>query len=346
LRRTGNQRRDAVRRALTVGGLVLLAGCGGSGSAGRGDGTAASGVRWLHFKHLRDVVDLTGPRRDRRLTVTTSRRLFLLDPGGTVRSFARGPGGYRAAGAEPYIALSPAASASGGCSFGRDAVYALGLGAAPGVVRIDRRGRARRFADLPGGETPKGIVFDDVGSFGHGLLVTGTAAGRSEIFVIDCRGRVRTLTRTAPRLEGGIAVAPQSFGSYGGRLIAPDENSGHVIAIDARGAARTIADAGLPTGGDIGIESAGFVPAGLGRTGMAYLADRGVPGNKHPGTDSILRLTATALRRAGVATGDLLIASEGGAKTISVRCRATCTVRHVADGPAVTHGEGHIVFAP
>jgi hypothetical protein len=350
----GNQRRDAVRGALMVAGLVLLAGCGASGSASRGAGPAASGVRWMHFKHLHDVVDLTGPRGDGRLTVTTSRRLFLLRRDGTVNSFARGPGGYRAAaGDEPYIALSPAGSARGGCSFGRDAVYALGLGLHPGVVRIDRRGRARRFADLPADETPKGIAFDGVGRFGHALLVTGTAAGtaagavaKSVIFTIDCRGRVRTLTRTAPRLEGGIVVAPPSFGSYAGRLIASDENSGHVIAIDARGAARTIADAGLPTGGDIGIESAGFVPAGLGRRGMAYLADRGVPGNKHPGTDSVLGLTATALRRAGVAAGDLMIASEGGAQTISVRCRATCTVRHVADGPAVTHGEGHIVFAP
>jgi hypothetical protein len=154
------------------------------------------------------------------------------------------------------------------------------------------------------------------------------------------------LTRTAPRLEGGIAVAPASFGSYAGQLIAADENSGRVIAIDGRGAARTIADSGLPTGGDIGIESAGFVPSGLGPAGMAYLADRGVPGNKHPGTDSVLGLSATALRQAGIAPGDLLIASEGGAKTISVRCGTACTVRHVADGPAVTHGEGHIVFAP
>jgi hypothetical protein len=28
-----------------------------------------------------------------------------------------------------------------------------------------------------------------------------------------------------------------------------------------------------------------------------------------------------------------------------VRCSNTCTVRHIADGPAVAHGEGHIVFA-
>jgi hypothetical protein len=213
-------------------------------------------------------------------------------------------------------------------------------------VTVDRYGRSRRFADLPTGETPKGIAFDEVGRFGHSLLVTGADHGKTDVFALDCRGGIRTVTRAAPRVEGGIAIAPRSFGRYAGQLIAPDENSGKVIAIDARGAARTIASSGLPTGGDIGIESAGFVPTRLGRAGAAYVADRGVPGNPHPGTDSILMLRATALARAGVAAGDLLIASEGGGKTIAVRCRTRCTVRHVADGPSVAHVEGHIVFGP
>jgi hypothetical protein len=294
------------------------------------------------------VVDLTGPRRSGELTVTAAGQLFLFRPGGALSAFARGPNGYRAgAGDEPYIALAPAGRQRGaGCSFGRDAVYALSLGSQPGVVMVDRYGRSRRFADLPTGETPKGIAFDEVGRFGHSLLVTGADHGKTDVVALDCRGGVRTVTRAAPRLEGGIAIAPRSFKRYAGQLIAPDENSGRVIAIDARGATRTIASSGLPTGGDIGIESAGFVPRGLGRAGAAYVADRGVPGNPHPGTDSILMLGATALARAGVAAGDLLIASEGGGKTIAVRCRTTCTVRHIADGPTVAHVEGHIVFAP
>jgi hypothetical protein len=340
--------RIAARHSLTLASiLVLMAGCGASGSLSRTGGQASSGLRWLRFTHLRDVVDLTGPRHDGRLTVTTSRSLFLLRPGGTPSPFARGAGGYRAAaGAEPYIALSPARRPRASCSYGRDAVYALGLGKQPGVVTIDRRGRALRFADLPRDETPKGIAFDDVGRFGGRLLVTGAAKGKAQVFAVDCRGGVRTVTRTAPRVEGGVVVAPRTFGSYGGQLIAPDENSGRVIAIDSHGGVRTIANSGLPTGGDIGIESAGFVPAHLGRGGRAYLADRGVPGNPHPGTDSILALTTAAQARAGVAPGDLLIATEGGAKTISVRCRKACAVRHLADGPSVTHGEGHIVFTP
>jgi hypothetical protein len=280
--------------------------------------------------------------------VSAAGRLSLLRPGRAFSAFARGPGGYQAgAGDEPYIALSPAKRPrSAGCSFGRDALYVLSLGSRPGVVVVDARGRARRFAELPAGETPKGIAFDEVGRFGHRLLATGATGSKTDLFILDCRGHVRTLTGSAPRLEGGITVAPGSFGRYAGELIAPDENSGHVIAIDSHGTARTVASSGLPTGGDVGVESAGFVPPGFGSADAAYLADRGVPGNAHPGTDSILMLRGTALARVGVATGDLLIASEGGAQTIAVRCRETCTVRHIADGPTVTHGEGHIVFGP
>lgn len=336
-----------MRCALVVALLVLLAGCGSSGTPSR-EAKQAVGAHWLSFRHVQGVVDLTGPRQDGRLTVTAAGRLSLLRPGGALSAFARGLGGYEAgAGDEPYIALSPTNRPRGaGCSFGLDALYALSLGSRPAVIVVDARGRARRFAELPAGETPKGIAFDYVGRFGHRLLVTGATGGKTDIFILDCRGHVRTLTGSAPRLEGGITVAPRSFGRYAGELIAPDENSGHVIAIDSRGAAQTIASSGLPTGGDIGIESAGFVPPGFGRTDAAFLADRGVPGNSHPGTDSILTLRGTALARVGVAAGDLLIASEGGAQTIAVRCRRTCTVRHIADGPTVTHGEGHIVFGP
>ena len=101
---------------------------------------------------------------------------------------------------------------------------------------------------------------------------------------------------------------------------------------------------GLATGGDIGVESVGFVPARFGPRGAAFLADRGTPGNPHPGTDSILTLAGDAILRAGVRSGDLLVATEGGADTIVVRCRRTCTADRIADGPTVAHAEGHIVF--
>jgi hypothetical protein len=82
------------------------------------------------------------------------------------------------------------------------------------------------------------------------------------------------------------------------------------------------------------------------RSGAAFLADRGVPGNPHPGTDSILRLSGAQLRAAGVRAGDLLVATEASANTVAIRCRKgkRCGVRAIGDGPSVTHAEGHIAF--
>ena len=67
----------------------------------------------------------------------------------------------------------------------------------------------------------------------------------------------------------------------------------------------------LPHGGDIGLESAGFVPRGFGVGDAAYLADRFSKGNRHPGTDSILRLPGQELANAGVLPGDLLVGDRG-----------------------------------
>jgi hypothetical protein len=300
---------------------------------------------WVPLLHLPGVVDLSGPRRDGSLTVAAGGQLFLFDPTSGLRAFALGPGGYvTSPGAEAYLAVAHGRRVRGAhCVFRSDDVYALEV-TPPGVVAIDVNGRARPFVSLPAGAFPNGITFDDVGRFGRRLLVTAGVEGTTNLYAIDCRGRVRTVAERAPRVEGGMAVAPRSFGRYAGQLIAPDEIGGGIVAIDARGRSSMVVDSGLPSGGDIGVESVGFVPPRFGTRGMALLADRGTPGNPHPGTDSILALPGGALVDAGVRAGDLLVATEGGADTIAVRCRHACMVRRVADGSAAAHPEGHIVF--
>jgi hypothetical protein len=317
------------------------------GSASCAGNASAREASWAPFARIPSVVDVSPPRADGRLTVAVAGRLGLLRVGGALSPFARGSRGYATTTGEAYIALSIGARLPGArCAFARDDVYALDPSARPGVIRIDASGRARRVADLPAGSFPNGIAFDGSGTFGHRLLVTaGVGRGTAALYSLDCRNRRRTVAARIPIVEGGIAVAPRSFGRFGGQLIAPDELSGRLIAIDARGRARTLARSGLPAGGDIGVESVGFAPAGFDRT-VALLADRGVPGNPHPGTDTILGVAGAALQRAGVRAGDLLAATEGGAITVAVRCgRRACAVRRVAHGPAVAHAEGHIVFA-
>jgi hypothetical protein len=302
---------------------------------------------WRVWRSARGVVDIVGPRSDGRFVVAARGRLFLLRPRtGRLSPYPSRGEAYRGnPKLEPYIAVAGPApeAAAGRCSLPRDTVYAIEPAGRTGVVAVAPGGRVRRFAEIRGVKTLNGIVFDSVGRFGGGLLVVGlTADDHGALIRVDCHGRTRTLTRSAPHLEGGLAMAPATFGDLAGDLIAPDELDGRLLALAPDGSVRDVAALGQPAGGDIGVESLGFVPSAR---ADAYLADRRVPGNANPGHDAILRLTADALRAAGVLPGDLLATLEGGGKTIAVRCAATCSVSEVATAPAGTHAEGSISFA-
>jgi hypothetical protein len=323
----------AVATALAACGAA--AGTGTTGSTGSPAASTGSVAHWTAFAHVGRPLDVVGPRAGGGLVVAAAGRLQLLSTSGRVTGFApayRSPGGE-----EPYIALAPAA----GCF--RAPVYALRLKAGRGVVAIGAGGRVSRLATLTARGLLSGIAFDTTGAFGHRLLVTISSGTTATVASIGCRGGVSTVTTSGPRVEGGIAVAPPTFGRFAGDLIASDEISGRVFAITPNGRTLLVADSRLPHGQDIGVESEGFV--GPGALKDALVADRLTPGNRHPGDDVVLRLRAAVLRAAGVRAGDLLVAGEGGAATDAIRCsRAGCRVRHVADGPAVAHLEGHIAF--
>jgi hypothetical protein len=142
--------------------------------------------------------------------------------------------------------------------------------------------------------------------------------------------------RGGPHVEGGIAVAPRSFGRFGGSLIAANEVNGTIYAFGPGGRVTVVARPNAPHGGDIGVESLGFATHGA---RVAYLADLGAPGAPTEGTDSLLTLTRTFV------PGELVAVTEGGATTLAVRCARACTSRRIAEGPEATHAEGHVVFA-
>ena len=306
-------------------------------------GTGTADVRWRAIAHVPAVVDVAGRRADGRFVLASHGGLFLLRRGGAPTPFARG--GYAGTPGEPYIALSrnrrlPRA----GCSFRRDDVYALDP-AQPGITLIDRTGKARRFLELPAGSFPSAIAFDTVGRFGYRLLVAAVIANRTSLYAVDCRGRSRLIVQDAPKVEGGAAVAPTSFGRFAGQLIAADEVSGRVYAFGAGGRVRTVARPGVPRGGDIGVEALGFVPGSFTRRGAAFMADLGAPGSPTQGSDSLLMLSGRAVARAGVRPGDLLVATEGGGVTLSIRCKRRCVARRIGRALDSTHAEGHIAFS-
>jgi hypothetical protein len=324
---------------LALLGAIVISACG-SAASGRVTAPRASSIaQWTRFVHVRSPLDLTGPRRDGALVLAADGRLSLLTLGGGVVPFASGPGGYRSPGGEePYIALSP------GGSYGSGTVYALRLTVGRGVVAIGVSGSIRRFATLKVSGLIDGITFDRTGGFAHRMLVTINAGPRTTVEAIDPRGVVSTITSSAPAVEGGIAVAPATFGPFAGDLIASSEGSGQIFAITPQGKTELLANSGLPHGGDVGVESEGFVPRDP--HADAFVADRLTPGNRHPGDDVVLRIGANALRTAGVHPGDLLVSTEGGTLTDDISPSTTgYRIRLVARGPAIAHGEGHIAFA-
>lgn len=310
---------------------------------------AATPPAWQPVAKIGGIMDLGGPRADGWLVAAGSARLYLLDPLGAVTPFAQGPDGYADdKGGEAYITVVPklpaaATGSTAGCSFQPGDVYILRLHAPLGLTKVDIHGVKSSFANIPNVSGLGGITFDTVGTFGYRIVVTGTAgAGKTQVAAVDCAGTVSVITRTAPVVEGGIEVAPKTFGAFGGMLIAPDELSGNIFAIGADGTSKPVAASGLPKGGDIGVEGVAFVPAGW--HGSVFYADRITAGNPHPGTDSVLSLTADALKTAGVQEGDLLSVTEGGTTLIDVRCASTCAVTKLITAATRAHGEGHLIF--
>jgi hypothetical protein len=330
-------------RAKPLGLLVGAALVFAASSAGR----PTADLRWRQLAHVVGVVDVVGPRADGRFVVASHQGLFLLRRDGTATPFARGPGGYVAPAGEPYIALALTKRVPrAGCSFRRDDVYALEPVGIPGVILIERNGQARRLVTFPAGSFPSSIAFDTVGRFGFRLLVTVLTSNQTKttLYAIDCAGRTRVVVSGAPKVEGGAEVAPRTFGAFGGRLVAANEFNGRVYAFNARGRVRVLARPNLPKGQDLGVESVGFVPATFTRRGAAYFSDLGAPGSPTQGTDSVLVLSGRQLLGARVRRGDLLITTEAGGITLSIRCRSGCVSRRIGRAFDATHGEGHIAF--
>ncbi|HEX3622876.1 MAG TPA: hypothetical protein VHT97_11220 [Acidimicrobiales bacterium] len=304
---------------------------------------ATSSSDWQQWVSLPGVVDVVGPRPDGMLVAAAAGKLFTVDPAtGTTTPFST----YSTDPApESYIAMSPGLDVPAGptCRFEAGDVFALELSTPPlGIVQVTVDGQSGRFVDLPGAETLTGIAFDTTGRFGNKLLVAGRKDNKTVLFAIDCRGRVVTLTDSAPVIEGGMQMAPQTFGSHGGDLIGVDENTGDVVFIRYDGTSGVLISSGLPTGGDVGVESLGFVPTDfINRGGTAYMTDRKSPGAPTEGTDNIWRLNRDALSRVGIDDDDLIVSTEGGGRTVIVRCRETCRILQLGQAPNA-HVEGHI----
>jgi hypothetical protein len=304
----------------------------------------AAPLAWEQWAPIPGVYDVAGPLSDGRLLLATDTGLQELDPK-TAVAVPAVPAYRPEAGIEDYLVTGTGLSVPGaGCGFPSGAAYALQT-KPPAVSTVGDQVGFR--VPIPGVETLSGLAFDTSGRFGNRLLVTGPHNGQAVVDAVDCNGKVTTITDSAPRMEGGLAVAPPTFGPFGGALIGIDEQSGSIIAVRAEGTSELVAG-GLPAGPDVGPDSAGFVPPGFKEGGAAYLADHDVGGGAaHPGTGTVLRLQAGQLIAAGVQEGDLLVSTEAGGQTFDVHCDSSgrcLPPRRIGQATDAAHVEGHLLI--
>ena len=209
-------RRFHAASLLLIALSLAVAACGTSARGRITAVRAATLGRWTATAHIRRVLDLSSPRSDGAIVVAAAGRLALLSSAAGARPFATGPAGYASPGGEePYVALSSGERVRGAdCTFGTDTLYALRLVNGPGVTVVDSQGRARRLRQPRRPRAGERDRLDDTGRFGHRLLVTATAGSKTTVYAIDCRGGVTMITEDAPRVEGGIVVAPATFGRF------------------------------------------------------------------------------------------------------------------------------------
>jgi len=292
---------------------------------------------WQQWAPLPGVVDLAGPRPDGALVAAAAGRLYTVMPDGKTSPFSA----YATdAATQGGVAMSPGLDVAAGptCRFEAGDVFALDATTSPlGVSQVTVDGRSVRFIDLPDVEALTGITFDTTGRFGNKLLVAGRRGDHTAVLSVDCRGRVVTLTDSAPRMAGGLAVSPPLFGDHGGDLIGVDAVSGDVIFVRFDGTSGVLVASELPAGPDVGVSAVGFIPPDyLQRGGVAYLVDRGAGG---PG--SLWRLGEDVLKGIGVDNNDLVVSAEAGGQTMVVRCRLSCRLLPLGGAPGA-RVTGHI----
>ncbi len=133
---------------------------------------------------------------------------------------------------EDYIAVSPGLG-----GFTKGAVFVT---QGQNIVQIAPTGGAAAFfTNIPAlTDTHTGIAFDDVGTFGYQMILTGQNA---KIYAVNAAGVATLLASTAGlSLQGQVAVengqvAPLSWGLYGGWFIVGAEDNNKVFAVNPVG---------------------------------------------------------------------------------------------------------------
>jgi len=83
-----------------------------------------------------------------------------------------------------------------------------------------------------------GLAWDQVGQFGHDLIVTSSSGGN--VWLVNDTGNVTLLVQLHTYI-GGPAVAPMYFGPFGGDIIIAEKTLGEIVAVSPSGNVTNVA---------------------------------------------------------------------------------------------------------
>ena len=176
------------------------------------------------FATVNTPIGVAASGTDLIVTEYCGRNVDTLDCQGNVTLLATLPGINDCR--EEYVTIAPSQSANAGFT-PRDIFVTQG----PAIFKVTG-GTVTPFALMPAcGQDETGITFDHVGTFGYNMIVT---CDNGLVWQVDGTGIPTFIADAGTHLEGP-AIPPLSFGPYGGQILAADEDSGGVHAIDNAG---------------------------------------------------------------------------------------------------------------
>ena len=197
--------------ALTIAGLLSLA-------------VILYAANPTPFTTVNTPVGVAASRTDLIVTEYCGHNVDTIDCQGNVTHLATLPGVGNCK--EEYVTIAPAQSATAGFTPG-DIFVTQGRA----VFKVTG-GTVTPFAQMPDcGDDHTSITFDHVGTFGYNMIVTCEGG---LVWQVDGTGTPTFIADASTHLEGP-AIPPLSFGPYGGQILAADEFSGSVHAIDNNG---------------------------------------------------------------------------------------------------------------
>jgi hypothetical protein len=201
----------------------------------------------------------------------------------------------------PMLALADSVTVfSGGFTIPESIVpVPQGFGTVAGDLMIPDKGPNALYVIPAGGGAPvliangvsgNGAAFlpSSFGAFGGDLLITSTPSGGPGIVAVNGSGGQTVVPApSSDSITGGVAVAPEGFGSVAGDALIGGENgagldNGEVFALSADGTISNFASLG--TGGSAGFLApfaVGFAPAGFGSIGGDFLVADGASGTMY-----------------------------------------------------------------